>query len=1628
LLAAALAAATLTAPATAHAQFKVQYGGHFYENTSPSITTIYDTASHPLFPATISLTNLIPDQYTLDLTISPASNTNATNGSYVVGVFGEGIMNPSGSDPVPSANGAFLNVINNAALTLTNPQGQGAPLNVVSQGAPGNPNDGGNTNVYNAGQGAPVSVTNNGAIAVYGTAGDTGTTGPSSAGIWAESLGGAGAGNKANDTPFGGNGGNAGSVDVTMNPGASITLDASGTLTQPAIGIFALSQGGVQGQYVDTEYNVYGAPGLGYAVNVYNAGAIGGGAPYTIGIAAVSVGGSGGILSGGGIPDVAGLSGPGGQVQVTLASTGSIDLTSGNSIGVLAASVFGSQTEGGAEYYPGGCVVATSGNPCVSVTIAQDATIQTGSPPTVTSARFDVGVAAISSGSESIIQPFSSTTASGTGNGTSGPVTVSNAGSIATYGELAIGIAALSIGGSGLVTNDAGTGLSQLGGSATTSQSAGPGGAPPVQVTNSGSIITDGASAFGIIAISTGAGGLLGAESNATPNSNNTAWASGVSIGNDHSGAGYNAGAVTVTNSGTVITGDANGGGRVAMGIVAQSIGGGGGSTGGAGAAFLVGDSGGRGGNGGAVTVANTGTVGTLDDGAIGILAQSIGGGGGNGANAAGIFVAVGGNGGDGGTGGPVSVTLTDGGNTPTNGVTTEGNFAIGLLAQSVGGGGGNGGYGTSVGAFIADSIGGTGGSGGDGGNVTIDNGSTITTSGAQSLGILAQSIGGGGGNGGAANAYSAGVAFSISLAVGGSGGSAGTGGDVSLYNGHQITTTGSDAIGIVEQSIGGGGGNGGASTAKSLAIGLPDTPVNISFSASLGGDGGGGGNGGSVSLVDSGRIDTRGDGSHGILLQSIGGGGGNGGDSTSGADTVDSQAPAVSLSFALGAKGGDGGNGGTVTVQMGPSSNCVWCYSQITTGGHNAAGLVAQSIGGGGGNSTLGEASTGAPNLGGETGDSYGISIGLGAKAGVGGTGGTVSVNIASGYGNVGAGNGVDGSAYDYDAIRTFNAGSPGILAQSIGGGGGAAEGGTTGGSQNTLSFNLAVGGNAGAGSSGGAVTVDSGASIVTARGDSIGILAQSIGGGGGVAGSTDASAAINAAGQIQDVINTPSTAYSANVSVGGNGGGGGSGGSRDGGQHRRDHYPGRARLWYRSGVGRRRWRQWRQRHLHIQQIDEPDLFRHDYTLRQRRHVGRGRRGQRHQRGADCHRRLQRARHPRAEYRRRRWRWRRWQHRRPLHHRHRRRCKWQQRQRWRRQCRQRCDRSRDRGNAADRRHPARGGRFYPDAWRRRLRHPGAVDRRRRRHGHGRLHQFRQRRDHQRLDGRGQHFGDRLLRQHASRCFEQRTGQFPALVRYLHGGGRQRGRRGSERRGFGDGGRPDPHDRRPVDGRGRAVHRRRRRPVHRLGADDHRHECGRRSRQQRWDGRQHLDHAGRHRQYHHIRGGRLGNPCPKHRRRRRFRRRPIAAVRLPAIQYAARDWQGWRQCRETIPDDRWRHHHHRHQRARHFCPIHRRQRRYRRRLLRVAHLLSGRREYGADPRHFQRHLLWQRRRDQHYPRRRQHDFSVRLRLDRHRGAEFRQQRDGQPDQHDHWRRGDRRHQYRRHGRRRRGRHPDFGRR
>jgi hypothetical protein len=202
----------------------------------------------------------------------------------------------------------------------------------------------------------------------------------------------------------------------------------------------------------------------------------------------------------------------------------------------------------------------------------------------------------------------------------------------------------------------------------------------------------------------------------------------------------------------------------IAAGIFAQSIGGGGGDGGLGAGAVGIGGRGGAAGNGMSVTVDNNANI--MQNCVVGsciaadaIFAQSIGGGGGNGGGSVGLVFAIGGKGGGGGSGGDVTV-----GSNNAN-LVTHGDFSRGILAQSIGGGGGTGGFSAGL---IA--LGGDGAGGGIGGVVTVTASGSIHTFGANSEGILAQSIGGGGGNGGGA----AGLA-----SLGGTGGSGGKGGTV---------------------------------------------------------------------------------------------------------------------------------------------------------------------------------------------------------------------------------------------------------------------------------------------------------------------------------------------------------------------------------------------------------------------------------------------------------------------------------------------------------------------------------------------------------------------------------------------------------------------------------------------------------------------------------------------------------------------------------------------------------------------------------------------------------------------------------------------------------------------------------
>ncbi|WP_143534508.1 beta strand repeat-containing protein [Roseovarius albus] len=699
---------------------------------------------------------------------------------------------------------------------------------------------------------------------------------------------------------------------------------------------------------------------------------------------------------------------------------------------------------------------------------------------------------------------------SGGGGGNGGNVTVNTyAGAqIITQGDFANGIYAQSIGGSGGSSGTSGNLIVSVSGS---SDNGGDGG--KVTISHAGAIQTGSATdstkgmyARGILAQSVGGGGGSGGVVGGL-----------ISIAGGGMGADGGDGdevSVTVQGSGSIVTF-----GYGADGIMAQSIGGSGGFGTDAYGLVAVGGDGANGGNGNDVSVTNKGSIVTHGTGARGIIAQSIGGGGGDGGSTGGM-VSVGGSGDGGGDGADITI-VNDGI------ITTSGDEAMGILAQSIGGGGGNGGSSVAVGVFAGVAIGGDGGAGGKGGTASVSLSNTdasqpsaVQTSGDRSTGVFVQSVGGGGGNGGGAVAVSAGFGASASVSVGGEAGSGGDGGIATLAGSGSasVQTGGDDAAGVILQSIGGGGGNGG----YAVSVAVSGGPVSGSLAVGVGGSGGSGGKGGTVTVGTvngsgvltasgfDGQVVTTGERSTGMLFQSVGGGGGNGGlavAATGGASALMSG----NVSIGVGGSGGSGGNGGIVRV---------YNKANVTTTQSSSTAMIAQSIGGGGGNGG-GSVAAGISASGGAA---IGVNVGAGGTAGSAGIGGAVTL-IAGG-----------------DTILTQGDFSSGILAQSVGGGGG--NGGYAVGASADIagggaaSISVGVGGGAGGGGAGGNVTAQIDADVTTRGNDASAVVVQSIGGGGGNGGFSVA-AGLAAGGGGAGTIG---------VGLGGSGGSGGFGGTVSG------------------------------------------------------------------------------------------------------------------------------------------------------------------------------------------------------------------------------------------------------------------------------------------------------------------------------------------------------------------------------------------------------------------------------------------------------------------------------------------------
>jgi len=1001
------------------------------------------------------------------------------------------------------------------------------------------------------------------------------------------------ASNEIGDNPViaGGQGGQAGMATISVT---SAAVSASGAALG---GLYARSAGGAGGagwSYVQDGLNQGGndanggraGESLGASITLAGSASISTTGVLSPGIVAQSHGGAGGFGASYQPNDTpAGDAGNGGDaaaagpVTVALSDQSRVGTTGQASAGIIAESRGGDGGNGGdrttgSSGNPGAGGSAAAGDD-VTVTLANTALVSTTDAYSPGIAARSMGGAGGSAGTGNVT--FAPSPQAGGAGGASGLVSVTlNAGTrVATAGDYSPGVMAVSVSGYGGPGSDSSGVIVNTGGSGGAGGQAGRTVNSVLQAitaSNAGAILTQGAVSYGLAAMAYSGGGGAGGPAGGIYGQGGTGSAAGA------------VGAVTVANTATGVISTA---GAFAHGILAHAIGGGGGAGGSLDFANSgIGGSSGLSSAGGTVTITQAGSIQTSGDKAFGILAQSIGGGGGAGGDSNGIFYTVGGTGGAGGAGGTVTANLTAGA------ITTQGQLAFGVVIQSIGGGGGAGGdtsgsYTPTEGIIISYAEGGTAGNGGAGGSATLTaSGGSVTTYASNAIGMIAQSIGGGGGVGGAAYAQAIGVGLSIGIAQGGTGGAGGAGGDATVTADNLTLMTGRspllqqpqsgptnvlpvDAHGIVAQSIGGGGGAGGSASASAFAIAFQipgtTTEVSLAVAASVGGDGSVGGSGGAVTvdLTSSTQIVTAGQGSHGVIAHSIGGGGGTGGDSSASAATVaygraatlgsgaiPIQVYSGDVAVAVGGAASAGANGGTVQVGLAQSAS-------ILTTGDYGYGVLAQSVGGGGGNAGAGSGTTADY---GST-RNFHVGLGIGGSGAGGGAGGAVSVTQDAGV-----------------TIQTVGAGSHAIVVHSIGGGGGVASGGmlSVGGAYQAAiresgdtfrienitpaaQLNVAIGATGPGGGNGGQVSVNTAGTIITQSGDSSGVVAQSIGGGGGIGGtagsdaSSDNPMVLKAGVWVREfVTNTgisktvPAT-MTASVSVGGTGGVGGAGGEVD-------------------------------------------------------------------------------------------------------------------------------------------------------------------------------------------------------------------------------------------------------------------------------------------------------------------------------------------------------------------------------------------------------------------------------------------------------------------------------------------------
>ncbi len=877
----------------------------------------------------------------------------------------------------------------------------------------------------------------------------------------------------------GGSGGSGGPVDLALDAGSFIVGSDGGTA------IFAQSRGGMGGNGGEARTDVADARSDGgNAGSGGNAGAvtITGMAPgVTIetnsrlrpqhGLRAESLAGSGGkggtgnsAVFGDGFGGDGGRGGGGGDVFVEL--FGSITTSGPQSQGIFARSYGGEGGSGGAGNATAGTGrggASLGGGPSGRSSVTFTGSLNTSGKEANAIVVQSVGGFSGDAGSSVGFLAFGASDESA-GNGATVEVTLMEGSTASTTGDDAAAVFVHSVGGGG------GRGSSDLGVAALGGSGSAGGNGGVVIADLAGSISTSGERARAAHAASRGGGGGDGGA------------AAGIAALGGSGGTGGNGANVVVSNDAILTTQ-----GDQSDALFAASVGGGGGSAHSTVGVVSIGGSGGSGGTGGDIFAGSTNGIATNGSDADGIFMHSVGGGGGDGTSAVsvtgGFSFAVGGRGGDGGDGG--RVIINDGFVTEFFSVTTEGDRARGLFAQSVGGGGGDGGNAISASGSptfdISLGASGSGGHAGDGDEVSVAFGGDITTSGSNAAALQAQSTGGGGGSAGT-TVSSANGAVALTLAVGGNGGGGGAGGIASVGTSGRLTTTGEASPGLIAHSTGGGGGHSGTTVAGSSIDGT-------ALGVSIGGRAGGGGDGGAATVVGSGDIATSGSNSPGLYTHSVGGGGGY-----SGTSVAANAITGAEVSASIGGSGGSGGAGGTVTIDV---------ERAITTKGDVSPGLTALSAGGGGGHSgvTVSGAVTAQTS----------VDTSVGGSGGGGGAGGAVTVTSSQ-------------------AISTEGHSSPAITAHSSGGGGGASHftgslSGVTSGS-----LNASVGGRGGVAGDGGEVTVTAGGDLATMGHNAPGISAMSIGGGGGESG-------ITVSGVVAGGTNI-------GVSVGGDGGASGDGG----------------------------------------------------------------------------------------------------------------------------------------------------------------------------------------------------------------------------------------------------------------------------------------------------------------------------------------------------------------------------------------------------------------------------------------------------------------------------------------------------